>query len=333
MYGVFVFCLHLKINNMKNIFKNVLLIMISSSICSQINLVPNYSFEEQSSCINITEWTNPTSGTPDPFNSCDVSEVNGVPNNFMGSEFAKTGVGYMGIITFSYDPCSGELPWKEYLQVDLNETLIAGKVYCVSFFVSLSDSSEYVCNDIGALLTDQAISSNSSLPLNYTPQIANNPSLNSLINKNGWVEVAGSFISDGTEKFITIGNFKDDLQSDTYYVGGTFYAHCTYYYIDDVSVILCDSLNNNVKELTFSFTIYPNPVNNNVTVDFKDSEAEYVNLFDIYGNLIFTHKIIEETNSQKFTLDMEEFENGFYFVEIIFKNGTISKKNKILKKK
>ena len=207
---------------------------------SQINLVPNYSFEDYVNCLETPPWISPSMGTPDFFNTCDLSNVQGVPDNFIGSQFAKTGVGYWGLITFTYQPCTSDfnIPGREYLQVELTEQLQVGKEYCATFFVSLADSSYYAANDIGILFTSQAISSTTISPLNYAPQISNNPILNPLTNKYGWTEVSGKFISDGTEKYITIGNFKNDAQTDTLTVGGAYWAWCTYYYIDDVSVML-----------------------------------------------------------------------------------------------
>lgn len=66
------------------------------------------------------------------------------------------------------------------------------------------------------------------------PQIV---STSIITNTVGWTKIEGTFIADGTEKYLYIGNFKDDY--NTQYIDNSNnnkYGDDAYYYIDDVYV-------------------------------------------------------------------------------------------------
>ena len=72
-----------------------------------------------------------------------------------------------------------------------------------------------------------------------SPQILQygNPIINDTLN---WIKVGGIFTARGGEQYITIGNFNDDNTTDTVFVDSTGWnGGIAYYYIDDVSVMLC----------------------------------------------------------------------------------------------
>src|SRR3990172_5781652 len=52
-----------------------------------------------------------------------------------------------------------------------------------------------------------------------------------------WVLVSGEFVATGAEKFMTIGNFYNDLNTNTQNVNPSATQNYSYYYIDDVSVM------------------------------------------------------------------------------------------------
>lgn len=218
------------------------------------NLVPNWSFEDSINCpktisqLSKTEfWTSPTIGTPDYFHSCSVSSV-GVPSNPAGEQFSVTGEAYIGIYTF----LKYEKNLREYIQVNLLDTLLVGKKYLVEFYISLGDNINYASNNIGVHFSDTAISDTGMLPLSYIPQIENKEIIT---NKSDWTKISGTYIANGNEIFMTIGNFRTDSLTDTVYVGGgNFTWDNAYYYIDDVTVepITCS---NDTTELNFSMCL------------------------------------------------------------------------------
>lgn len=79
------------------------------------------------------------------------------------------------------------------------------------------------------------------VPLTYlSPQIQN-PSQNYISDTLGWVAVSGTFVANGTEKHLVLGNFKSDANTGTLLINPTFTpAVITEVCIDDVSCIPLD---------------------------------------------------------------------------------------------
>jgi gliding motility-associated-like protein len=226
------------------------LLTISGLSYSQTNLIPNSSFETNTSCPNSTgqiyyapPWISPTLSSPDYYNACSTGSWS-VPNNLFGSENAHSGIAYVGLDAFAVAPGFAN-SYREYIQTPLNNNLLKGENYCVQFYVSLGDSlSEYAANNIGAYFSTNAISSTNYNVLSYVPQVVNSAS-NPLTNLTGWTKVSGEFTASGGEQYLTIGNFNDNTTTDTLFIrypSVTYYGnHESYYYIDDVSVIHIDA--------------------------------------------------------------------------------------------
>ena len=245
----------------------VFFIFINTSITVGQNLVPNPSFEEYSQCPWTTggfgqlyfafPWHNPSIGSPDFFNACDTSQHMSVPNNSFGNENAHTGIGYSGIYCY--------YAWvlaREYIQVHLKDSLLMNTRYCVEFYVSLAEKSTYGVNNLGAYFSINSINSNNSNSdtiIGLSPQIINND-MNPLTNKTGWKKISGTFVANGGEQYITIGNFNNNPASDTVFVDSTGWnGGISYYYIDDVSVYECNA------------PVYSVEAGNNATICIGDS--------------------------------------------------------------
>ena len=236
----------LNFSRLKKSIKYLLLVLLIAEVkifTAQINLVPNPSFEDIVTCpkgytqLNVSKfWSNPTKATPDYFNSCatTISSV-GVPTNGDGFQAARTGNAYAGLIAFHN--LWPQDSWREYIQIRLDSNLIQGEQYCLTFYLSLAEQFNYAVNNIGAYFSVLPIGSVNIWHLQYTPQIINT-SANPLIDTTVWMKVSGSFIASGGERYITIGNFNGNKNSDTVFVHKTAITYkASYYYIDDVSVI------------------------------------------------------------------------------------------------
>jgi len=211
---------------MKKLIILLIIIFLGSRIGISQNLVPNPSFENITSCptshtqLNkATPWVPPTSGTPDLYNSCDISQVVGVPISNIGlfgrgDQPARTGVGYAGFVTFwdYIEPCGAiSVDYREYLQAPLVSPLLAGITYEVSMYVSLRNSSSVIMasNGIGAYFSNAAVNTSCSAinigPLPYTPQVVESTIITDTVN---WIPIYGTFVAVGGEQYITIGNFQ-----------------------------------------------------------------------------------------------------------------------------
>jgi hypothetical protein len=116
--------------------------------------------------------------------------------------------------------------------------LLAGKVYCVTYYVSLWNDCKYSADKLGALFTatpfDCTVGSQ-NLYTGYAPQVVSTAGVlyDDTLN---WQEVSGTFTATGTEAYLTIGNFFPNAQhtySLSYPAGVRTVAD---YYLDDVSV-------------------------------------------------------------------------------------------------
>ena len=221
------------------------------------NLVYNSSFEEYRECPRkidalgtltiVDAWYQPTAGSADYYNVCGSRDC-GVPKNKLGIQDAHFGDGFCGIYCSKTD-------YREYLQTQLKEPLVAGEMYRVSFYVSLSEYSSGAVATIGALFTADRVGDtvrsvlmdkevrhlapgvSQTVASYFEPQVVNDYD-RVLTDTKAWMQVSGVFTAKGGEQFMTIGNFFPasqsnviDLDSLTYLLPGA------YYYIDDVSVV------------------------------------------------------------------------------------------------
>lgn len=204
------------------------------------NLVPNGDFEFYTSCptapgqMNLAfPWHDPTGATSDYYNGCaPLSSFVNVPGTPFGQfQYAHSGVGYAAIIVMQ----SNGTNYREYIQVALIDTLEIGRCYSVSFYANLSDLLKKGTNNIGAYLSQMAITTAPPNVLNYNPQILlpGNPPIIDTLN---WVKISGLYQAVGGEKYITIGNFKDDSNTSTQTIDTASQFDMSAYYIDDVSV-------------------------------------------------------------------------------------------------
>lgn len=78
-----------------------------------------------------------------------------------------------------------------------------------------------------------------------------------------------------------------------------------------------------VEEVAFNTNIYPNPTQDFVMVE--SSDADYVEVVDIYGRVMFSSEMNETVK-----VDMSEFASGIYFVKL--QAGDATSVQKIMKK-
>lgn len=189
-------------------------------------------------------WYQTTKGTSDYFNSWQSSHVGFATKN------ARTGKGRMGIIA---GVCHHSLAswliyqngYAEYVSTRLTQPLEAGKTYCVRYYVALDRKSNFAAARMGALLTRDSMRmpEYSEQIWQQQPQVMNDS--NRYITANmGWVMICDTFIAQGGEEFLTLGNFDFYRPRNIHKVnrklhGGIRWSPIdkfAYYYIDDVSV-------------------------------------------------------------------------------------------------
>ena len=299
------------------------------------NLVPNSGFETYSICpsasgnsINLAlPWDDPTGATSDYFNACaPVADLCSVPDQTFGVwQYARSGVGYAGL----WATQNNGMDYREYIQIQLTDTLVTGKCYSVTFFANLFNKLMYGSNNIGAYISTNAISTSPPNVLNFTPQILipGNPPIIDTVN---WIKVSGLYTAIGGEKYITIGNFKDDSNTVIQLVDASNPFNGCYYYIDDVSIIDCeDTINSISKNINVSlFSLFPNPNNGQMSFEYtvKPKDRVEINIYDITGKLVKKYILNPNNNYLQINTNLIE---GIYLYQIIV-NESIVKSDKIV---
>lgn len=218
----------------KPLYILILLLIISVGSSKAQNLLLNGDFEDYTTCptgytdpfqapnyeINkCIGWTKPTYGTSDYFNQCANGNLVGITTTTLGYQQPYSGDGYLGAFFISLQGGEGTdgyngIMWWEYIQGQFITPLEANKTYQISFKISLAEYSDLALKEFGAYISVNAISSPNSANLTVTPQLKFvAPAYYS--DTANWVSVSGTYLASGGEKYITIGNFKSDVDMNT----------------------------------------------------------------------------------------------------------------------
>jgi gliding motility-associated-like protein len=121
-------------------------------------------------------------------------------------QVSKDGCAYLGF--GAYSPFN--FNWRQYPMVKLTDSLIIGRKYCLSFWISIPDIYYYMTtNTIGAYFSTGEPVAVDNKVLNVNPQIENMKT-DYPDTSNTWYLVSGSFVADSNYQYLTIGNFYPD---------------------------------------------------------------------------------------------------------------------------
>lgn len=214
----------------------VFIALIAFTTLSAQNLVPNASFEEFDSTFVLPGpyYLNQSFGIYDYWNSIYTADFyytdnywifdsmpEGLfdslstnvylgadscflcaPYNNFGYRTPHTGNGYTGIRAYS-----GALGhnYKEFIIVELNEPLIEGKLYQISFYTCPSTQNPFALNSLGAYITTNEVNDYNNLPAQVLSE-------DTISDTSEWTEVKGLYRANGDENHITIGNFDTETE-------------------------------------------------------------------------------------------------------------------------
>jgi hypothetical protein len=203
----------------------VICLISINRLYGQFNLVQNPSFEQCLNCptnggaiigidfinnVIIPHWNNPSTtlsgGSPDyfHFNENGVQAFDG--NSMIG---AATYISLFSPIEWSNA--------REYLQTELIDSLIFNKQYLIEFYTVVglypSYSGIFLANNIGLHFSDTILHSTNwnYFPLNAQIKYFNNEII---LDTNSWTKVCGLYNAHGGEKYMTVGNFNSDVETD-----------------------------------------------------------------------------------------------------------------------
>ena len=237
---------------MRALFSGILISLFSFHTIAQ-NLVSNPGFEDNTACPErngdikkCISWSSTSPGsTPDYFNRCFVKnkfqgiEI-GVPINSEGNRSPVEGDAYMGLALFF----KKNYYIREYIQNKLSSPLEKGLKYKISFYISLSDSSEFISDHIAISFSAVPNGMLANAPeilqtARHLVTIKNHESLSSRI----WTKVEAYYIAYGGEEYMIIGSFRANMTMKEFKrkikrpVLRCNNNECgAYYYIDEVSL-------------------------------------------------------------------------------------------------
>ena len=224
---------------MKKLVFIFILLFIKNGHAQINNLVPNGDFEFYTGCPNnkcqidsAFPWTQPciNGGSSDYFNTC----YNFLYPNFFSDYLPRSGNGFAGIAPsqfYSYPD------YREYITNKLAQNLVKDNKYCTKFFIKRF-SGNIISDAFGIFFSSNYINQiDLTTPLLYHAQIKN-PRGNMLADTAKWMKISGSFVSQGGEQYLTIGNFELEDSINRIYLNSN--PTNFEYIIDDVSVCDCD---------------------------------------------------------------------------------------------
>ena len=211
------------------------------------NLNPNFGGPE-----TCPPWFTPIcGGSADYISANYYYPIIAKPANIFGYQNSHTGIAYCGFM--SIDVLNPNA--REMISVNLVQQLIFNHKYMLSYYISCANNADVAVDSLGVYFSIDT--PDFCLGLIYQPQIVsgNGTYLNDTAN---WIELTGSFIAQGDEQIMTIGNFDTDVNTGIYnFPNGTIGSG--YYYIDDFSLIDCTAVG--LAEIAaLGFQLLNNPV-------------------------------------------------------------------------
>ncbi len=221
---------------------------------------------------------------------------------------------------------------KEYAGVPLLFPLIAETKYRVAFHVSFGDSSWYAGKNIGAYLSIGELPDDITSLLSFDPHIRYEGE-QFLTDKEGWTLIEGTYVAQGGENFLTIGNFDADSETETVFVegGGVLkpnapdYWKGVYYFIDDVSVVEDRDVGiGKVEELHFG--LWPIPAMESITIETEYRPNLEVALYDMAGREVFSSSL--QSSAQ--TINIGHLPAGMYVAVLSQKDVAMARRKLVV---
>ncbi len=292
------------------------------------NLVPNPSFEDTSFCpfalsqlYAANNWLN-FGITPDYYNSCNTTFGANIPNTFAGYQYAHSGDGMAGFIIKSElnNPIGPNA--REYLGIQLLDSLIVGSRYYFSCYINFTHDifGGIACNKFGMKVSIYSYDSTQYLAqVNDFAHIHTDSIITDTVQ---WFNLRGSFIADVNYKYLILGNFWEDSQVSTISYG-TIPSY-SYYFVDDVCLSLDSTYCDNWTSIP---SIASTPESKPKIISSFDqitiSSEQNIKTFRVYNNLgqiVYDRKGIKEKQA---TISTNGFSTGIYFVQVKLENEKV----------
>jgi hypothetical protein len=148
-----------------------------------------------------------------------------------------------------------------------------------------------------------------NINLPCTPQIVFEKIITEATN---WVLIIDTITATGNEKYLTIGVFTDDDNTNKVSIIGGWMSEF-YYYYDDVSIMCLDCTSwISESKIDDKISVIPNPAVNYLNIKFNDIYPQKISLVRNLGETLLTQINVDE-NIQ---LNISEYQGGIYFLKV-----------------
>jgi hypothetical protein len=304
------------------------------------NLVPNGDLEQFAPCPTSNSqidravpWFNAflsvpygPGPTPDYFNACTTLAGIDVPANNYGVQAPHSDSAYAGLavyMQFSAD-------FREYMEVQLTQPLVAGSCYELSMYVSLAEriGNTTASSDIGAYFSATPLIQTIWDTLPVVPQLNH---LGGLVSDTlNWILVSDIYQAQGGEEYLTIGNFHSDAVTTTLPVDspmtmGT--SMTAYYFIDDISLALVESpIGGGCGPLSIGAPAtppacwLPDPFGDQLMIGAGSPGQVTLTIWDLSGKVVLAIKLDQPT-----AIGIGHLAEGAYVFELVDRTGTAAR--------
>jgi hypothetical protein len=312
---------------MRSALLPILLLLLVPRTVAQ-NLVPNWSFEEISECpVYLGEVEKATgwlifrgSESCDLFHTCGTPPATSVPGNYFGHQWPASGNAYAGIVAYS---ASEPAPYvlREYFGIELAQPLLLGHQYFATLKVSRAPEDEssaspgglrYACNNMGLLFSTGYFF---QFDLEPAPGYAHVRTEQVLEDSLNWTLISGSFVADSAYRYVVVGNFFNDEETDATVANPDGYWNLAYYYVDEVCVspdpLYCKLLSGVVDAPSEPFRVWQGEGGALQVVGLQGSDVEVLQVLDAVGRIVARFKV---GDLDALSIDTQAWAQGVYVV-------------------
>lgn len=214
------------------------------------NLVPNSSFDTiiDFGTDDPDGWHKvQNSDTPDYFNFQENKELKKLFNDYIGGTEPHNGSGFIGLFCYRVNSRRSIKNIREFIEVPLIRPLKKDSMYRIQLSLFLDGESNISVKKLGVYFTGHTMVNSKELKyLRVKPQVE--MVLTGSENTHKWMTVEAFYNASGIEKFMVLGNFQTDNNTETIKVVADHIRgkrekwdlirneKASYYYIDDVVV-------------------------------------------------------------------------------------------------
>jgi hypothetical protein len=159
--------------------------------------------------------------------------IGAAPYVSYGFQYPKTGDNFI----YSQFYCNTCI--RGYPRNRLKQSLKPNQSYCAKYYVVNTNNNRVAIDSYGIFFGDSTIDTitKCNVPIEYLNPQVQNLNGNIIIDTLNWIPITGTFVANGTEKYLILGNFKSNAATNTLLLNTPLTIMSNDIYLDDVSLI------------------------------------------------------------------------------------------------